>query len=158
MFAGFTEDTLVYRSGKILKLDKTNISQHWKCDVVKFGAETTLRLGKLRNLRIPFESKHVFGHMLDIVFHKQLQIYPSSADKPFAQSGDSGALVFIVTDNGLELIGLLHAGTPEFAVVTPINDVLLALDCNEKSMLVFMDPDNNYTGHCNKKVTKTKQK
>ncbi|XP_053383464.1 uncharacterized protein LOC123540052 [Mercenaria mercenaria] len=132
--SGFDADcTLRYTSGMVY--DTEPFLRQKDKHIVKYGATTLLKQG-----RFGFYGAKtmVFGHFL---LSNQFQIY--NMEKPFALPGDSGSLVFSVSDNGLVAIGLLAGGSKGYAIVTPICDILHAIGCSPPySLKAFQEVDD----------------
>lgn len=144
---GIDLKNLVYTSGNTFKIGSDNFEQCRKNPIVKYGAETSLRRGYLKSRRMSFmPNKVTYNNGPDIIYSNQIQIYHRRKYKPFADHGDSGALVFMVTDDGLVSIGLLMAVANGFSVVNPIHDVLEAFGCTSMSLIQFPAKDMTDSG------------
>lgn len=142
--AGFGEkDEIKYTSGRIC----SDMHLHRDKRIVKYGATTFLRRGVFGfdGMEFAYSPVHYFGKP-DLVLKNQIQIYDINKCGRFSDEGDSGALVFMVSGNELEAVGILLGGGDGFSVMTPIRDVLLGLGCREPlAMKTF--PDNNNVFH-----------
>jgi hypothetical protein len=69
-------------------------------------------------------------------------------DLEFAAEGDSGALVFCESDEGLVAAGLLEGGGKGYAIMTPICDILHAVGYSPPYALkTFPDANDNINGN-----------
>lgn len=98
--------------------------------VIKYGAKTTLTRGVFgfNGTNVAYRPIH---YSRDIVLKNQIEILDITLCGPFAEGGDSGSLVFTVSGNKLVAFGLLLGGECGFTVVTPIHEVLEAINCRE---------------------------
>ena len=122
---------MVYTSGEIVK--GFDDIPPMPCTVVKYGigTEHTLGILRLHGCAVHRHSTHFFPHD-SIRLHQQFEVY-SVKDKPFANQGDSGAMVFLVSQENTEIklkaLGLLVGGTDHgTTIVTPIWAILERLN------------------------------
>ncbi|XP_053373205.1 uncharacterized protein LOC123532812 [Mercenaria mercenaria] len=118
--AGFDkENPMTFHSGKISPSVKRMAL------VVKHGSTSGITKGsfRLRGGAIRTNTAQNWGFML----FNQYEI-ESFSDTQFAQAGDSGAMVFTIEGNELLGIGIVEAGMGNICLVTPIYDVLNALE------------------------------
>ena len=120
-----------YTSGEIVKgFDEI---PPMPCSVVKYGISTGHTVGMLH-----LSGSAVYKHSTSffpndyIRLHRQFEVY-SIKDKPFALEGDSGALVFLISQDKNEVkiraLGLLVGGTDYgTTIVTPIWAILEQLE------------------------------
>ena len=101
--------------------------------VFKFGSETELRDGIIEFDTVSVKELDsyplAFGYAVIKLF-KQIEVKPLSDGLPFADKGDSGALVFLVERNTKHAyIGIVEGGTTYGTViVTPIVPILEELN------------------------------
>lgn len=72
---------------------------------------------------------------------KQIEIYPQDEDSPFLRKGDSGAFIFMITNNVplvLKCVGMAIAVTSYGScLMTPIDDILNAFDLSPNNLSKF---------------------
>ena len=119
---------MVFDSGEIIhnweEIPKT-------CNIVKYGAATEHTIGLMNQVsfaargytcgyKLPFSSQRK-------LLTKQIEVF-SARGQAFAKPGDSGSLVFVVTEEDnqqkIRALGMLVAGTKHSVAVTPIWAVL----------------------------------
>jgi hypothetical protein len=116
-------DDIAYRSGQILEFNEIRQQiDNANTSVIKYGAKTGLSKGTIHSDM----ATSIFQHGdIKYTLRNQLQIH----GRPFAEPGDSGALVFLSHGNlPLRVIGVVEGGiNPGICLVTPISAVLKRL-------------------------------
>ena len=112
-----------FNSGEVIKC----INEVPKpCNVAKYGAGTGHTSG---TVRLFGPAVRVTSYVPEVLLHQQFEIVSSLPNEAFSKEGDSGALVFLLSDlnSGLNIraLGLLVGGTSHnTTIVTPIWAVL----------------------------------
>ena len=119
-----------YDSWRIYGADRLNRNEG---HVFKFGSETELRDGTIEFDTVSVKEVDSYPLALgyaEIKLFKQIEVKPLSDGLPFANKGDSGALVFLVERNNRHAyIGIVEGGTSYGTViVTPIVPILQEID------------------------------
>ncbi|KAK3591052.1 hypothetical protein CHS0354_026066 [Potamilus streckersoni] len=127
--SGFTADSpMEFPSGHCTKIE----DRMEGCEVVKFGATTDITRGLIAHNCLHARRSHVTDMAFKEFMYNQMEITPLHGFHRFAQKGDSGAIVFMAkrgNRNKLVAVGMVVGGTTsDTAVVTPILDILKALD------------------------------
>lgn len=127
------DDPMVFRSGKIC--ERGNLH---KGDVVlKYGACSEVTRGVFRTNGGAIRQNHMVGKLgnFDFLLRNQIEIL-NVGSRPFAEHGDSGALVFVQDNGELLAIGVLEGDMGDSRyMITPICDVLRALGMPEGSKM-----------------------
>ncbi|XP_062569721.1 uncharacterized protein LOC134231771 [Saccostrea cucullata] len=123
----------------------------------KFGATTNFTSGKLESrLLTAIHLSDFRDPGQNFEYHDQYTV--SSISSVFADHGDSGAFVFQCMENSgkksLECIGMVVGGTSDFKiVVTPIREVLNALDLHDTKKLCTFEDEQMETDVTDEKPT-----
>lgn len=140
IFIGFSkEEPMEFTSGEIVHdFEEINCP----CTVVKYGIQTGHTIGILRSCGPAVHKRSPSFNPDDrIQLHQQIEVFARKGDqdKPFADEGDSGSLVFLVSRIGnktsIRALGLLVGGTNYGSgIVTPIWAVLKKLGLPQQLM------------------------
>jgi hypothetical protein len=150
IFSGFTtQKALEFTNGKIEKISDHNCGEN----VIKIGARSGLTSGYIRtgdtHVKITESRADIIGaqdifideNTFGFQMYKQIEILPKDGNSPFLMKGDSGAFVFMITNNEplvLKCIGMAIAVTSYGScIMTPIGDVLNALNLPQDSLSKF---------------------
>ncbi|XP_060560066.1 uncharacterized protein LOC132720096 [Ruditapes philippinarum] len=157
--SGSSFQTINYDSWRMCDTGMLNLTQD---RVVKFGSTTELRDGKIIFDAMgvkELESCPLFSGCATITLFNQIEVKDHTHGLPFADRGDSGALVFVVDDNNSQhtCIGIVEGGTTYgTVVVTPIVPILeeLNVPClksfeTEINLSHIHDNINNLKAHIN---------
>ncbi|XP_053388956.1 uncharacterized protein LOC128551998 [Mercenaria mercenaria] len=141
--AGFTDKKpLTYNSGNVC--ESSDI--HLRTEVYKYGMATGITRGSfaLQGAVVRKEKMEVNGHHFGYSLKNQLVVLQIGSE-PFAEAGDSGALVMIEDDHHDSVaIGIVEGGIKGRVFVTPICDILRAFRCSDLKMYKF----NNLKNGC----------
>lgn len=122
-----------YDSGKIADFS----SRLGPGDVIKYGAVSHLTNGKVISLAnivsVKAFEKLDINNQYDLTLHNLLEIITTDNTRPFADPGDSGALVFCRGENNdLFCVGMVEGGTSQkTTVVVPIAAILQELNVHK---------------------------
>ncbi|XP_060555803.1 uncharacterized protein LOC132716510 isoform X2 [Ruditapes philippinarum] len=150
--------TINYDSWRMCCTDLLYLTQY---RVVKFGSRTELRDGKIKfgGMGVKkIKSCPLFSGCATITLFNQIEVENYTPGLPFADQGDSGALVFVVDNNSQHTcIGIVEGGTTYgTVVVTPIVPILEELNVpglksfeKETTLSHIHDNINNLGAHIN---------
>ncbi|XP_053373325.1 uncharacterized protein LOC128546561 [Mercenaria mercenaria] len=130
--AGFDdENPLTYNSGKVLKASEIN--RRRKSELYKFGMATGVTRGAFAYQGAAVRLEKMEGQSYGLGFCLKNQIVALKiGDSPFADVGDSGALVLSAgEDIDSVAVGIVVGGLQGSVFVTPIHDILMALGCTD---------------------------
>ncbi|XP_053382073.1 uncharacterized protein LOC128549458 [Mercenaria mercenaria] len=143
--AGFDENqTLQFTSGKVY--DSSDIKENRDSRLIKYGASSRLRIGEFRFLGADIaKGPLMYSGNIELILDNLMQIYDIEGCGPFAEKGDSGSLVFSVSNSDSELtaVGMLLGGDDGFSVATPICDALYGIGCAAPCNLKCFDMETN---------------
>ena len=94
--------------------------------MVKYGAATGFTRGKIKSFGNSVCKWNPNNHLTDHVrLHQQIEIFHEDGTKSFADNGDSGALVLLISENdrvkNVYGLGMIVGGTTYGScIVTPI--------------------------------------
>ncbi|XP_060573104.1 uncharacterized protein LOC132731021 [Ruditapes philippinarum] len=141
--AGFdSSNQLCFNSGEVCEI--SNLKR--RTEVYKFGMSSGITRGSFA-LYGGIVRKDMLGqgNGFGINLKNQMKIV-QIGENPFAEYGDSGALVMIEGTHDSAAIGIVEGGMKGCAFVTPICDILRAVGCTDGKMCQF-------TSGCNAVLT-----
>jgi hypothetical protein len=143
LFSGFdSSNQLCFNSGEVCEI--SNLKR--RTEVYKFGMSSGITRGSFA-LYGGIVRKDMLGqgNGFGINLKNQMKIV-QIGENPFAEYGDSGALVMIEGTHDSAAIGIVEGGMKGCAFVTPICDILRAVGCTDGKMCQF-------TSGCNAVLT-----
>ncbi|XP_060590498.1 uncharacterized protein LOC132745569 [Ruditapes philippinarum] len=141
--AGFDDDhPLCFNSGDIREMKNINP----RTEVYKLGMSSGITRGSFELQGAAVRRRQMQGRSHSFGFHlkNQIVILPIGHD-PFAEPGDSGALVLMEGEKDSVAIGIVEGGMHGFVFVTPICDILRAAGCTELKMYQFKTEQKAYS-------------
>ncbi|XP_060585530.1 uncharacterized protein LOC132741399, partial [Ruditapes philippinarum] len=133
--AGFdASNPLCFNSGEVCETNEIKR----RTEVYKFGMSSGITRGSFALQGAVVRKSQMQGHCHGFGFRLMNQIVVLKiGENPFAEPGDSGALVLIEGRQDSIAIGIVEGGMNGRVFVTPICDILRAVGCTELKMHQF---------------------
>jgi hypothetical protein len=135
LFSGFdASNPLCFSSGEVCETNEIKR----RTEVYKFGMSSGITRGSFALQGAVVRKSQMQGHCHGFGFRLMNQIEVLKiGENPFAEPGDSGALVLIEGRQDSIAIGIVEGGMNGRVFVTPICDILRAVGCTELKMHRF---------------------